>query len=112
MNTMIRSTTYGSVVESQVKKETLVFSLPDIPILTLVLIILFSALTLVYVKDLNRQLFGTAEKLQQDYTQLQMRHDQLLLERSVWAAQSRVQQAATKLDLQLPVAKEIVMIKL
>lgn len=112
MNAMIKSTTYGSVVESKIKKETLVFALPDLPILTLVLVVLFSALALVYVKDLNRQLFGFSEKLQQDYAQLQMRHDQLLLEQSVWAAQNRVQQVATKLDLQLPAAKEIVVIKL
>lgn len=104
--------TYGSVVGSKVKKEELVFALPDISILTLVLILLFSALVLVYVKDLNRQLFSSSEQLKQNYTQLQMAHDQLLLERSVWGAQSRVQQVAEKLDLQLPSAKETVTIKL
>lgn len=112
MNAIERTATYGSVVGSKVKKEELVFALPDVPILTLVLILLFSALVLIYVKDLNRQLFSSTEQLKQNYTQLQMTHDQLLLERSVWGAQSRVQQVAEKLDLQLPSAKETVMIKI
>jgi len=112
MNAIERTATYGSVVSSKVKREELVFALPNIPVLTLVLIVLFSALMLVYIKDLNRQLFSSSEQMQQNYTQLQMTHDQLLLERSVYGAQSRVQQVAEKLDMQLPLVKETVMIKL
>lgn len=112
MNAIERTATYGSVVGSKVKKKELVFTLPDVSVITLVLIVLFSALLLVYIKDLNRQLFSSVGQLQQNYTQLQMTHDQLLLERSVWGAQSRVQQVAEKLDMQLPLVKETVMIKL
>lgn len=112
MNAIERTASYGSVVGSKVKKEEMVFALPDVSVITLVLIVLFSALILVYIKDLNRQLFSSAEQLQQNYTQLQMTHDQLLLERGVYGAQSRVQQVAEKLDMQLPLAKETVMVKI
>lgn len=112
MNAIERTAIYGGVVSSKVKKEELVFTLPDVPIITLVLVVLFSALLLVYMKDLNRQLVSSAAQLQQNYTQLQMTHDQLLLERSVYGAQNRVQQVAEKLNLQLPAAKDMVMIKL
>jgi len=112
MNAIARENAYGNAAISQVKGEELVFTLPSISVLTLILVLLFSALVLVYVKDLNRQLFGFSAQLERDYNALQMTHDKLLLERSVWAAQNRIQQTAEKMEMQLPLVKETVMIKL
>ena len=112
MNAIVRSATYGSVVDSKVKQEELVFTLPGLSVLVLVLVLLFSALALVYVKDVNRQLVGFTAQLARDYATLQMTHDKLLLDRSVWSAQSRIQRDAEKIEMQLPAAKETVMISL
>jgi len=114
MSVMVRSATYGNVVGSKVKadKEELVFTLPDLPVLILVLVVLFSSLFLVYLKDFNRRLLVFSDQLSQNYTQLQASHDQLLLTRGVWSSQRHVKQVADQLGMQLPSAKEIVMIKI
>ena len=112
MNAIARSATYGNVVASKIKKEELVFALPDLSVITLILVLFFSALAVVYISDLNRQLFAYNEHLKHDYAQLQVQHDRLLLERGTLSSQMRIQQIADKLELQLPAAKDVVLIKL
>ena len=61
MNATIKTATYGSVVGSKVKKEELVFSLPDLPMLTLVLVLLLRGFAVLrdimpeYLPDLARR---------------------------------------------------------
>ena len=60
MNTAVKIISHQRVIghESVInKEENLVLPFPELKILFLLLIVLFSALTLIYIKDLNRQLF-------------------------------------------------------
>ena len=58
--------------------------------LTLVLIILFSALALIYIKDLNRRLFIQYQKFEQAYEQKTKEQQQLVLEKTTWSTHRRI----------------------
>jgi cell division protein FtsL len=66
------------------------------------LLVLMAALSLIYVKDLNRQLYSELESLQQNHEELKIQKDQLLLEQNTWAAQARVQEIAQGSNMVLP----------
>ena len=76
------------------------------------LLVLVSALALVYLKDLNRRefiLFQRLGKIQQAY---QVNWGKLLLEQSAWSTQSRVQSIAQRqLNMVVPNSAQIVMLK-
>jgi cell division protein FtsL len=85
---------------------------PQRKVVVVVFAILFSALSLVYVKDLNRRLFIDSQGLQQNAESLQVAYSKLTLEESAWATPVRVQKVAEqKLDMQLPSADAIVLVK-
>lgn len=65
-------------------------------------LVLLTALSLIYVKDLNRQLYSELEGLQQNHEELKIQKDQLLLEENTWAAQARVQEIAQASNMVLP----------
>lgn len=88
------------------------WNLPELKILILIAALLISALSVVYVKDLNRRLFIAYQKLEVKTEQLQADGNKLLLEQSAWGAQARVQVVAqTKFQMQIPPSAEVVMIK-
>ena len=62
-------------------------------LLTLVVV---SALSIIYAKDLTRRSFSELQQLQQKRDHLQVAWSQLLLEQSTWTTQARIQTAATK----------------
>lgn len=98
--------------DSFVKNISFGFELPELKILVLMIILLASALGVVYVKDLNRRLFIAYHKLQTETEQLQANGNKLLLEHSAWGAQTRVQVVAqTQLQMQIPPSTDVVMIK-
>jgi cell division protein FtsL len=77
----------------------------------LILLVITSALAVVYVADLNRRLFIDYQNAQTTHNQLYIDWGKLLLEQSTWATQARVQTLAEqKLNMQLPAAMDIVMI--
>ncbi len=77
----------------------------------LVVSIIVSAFTLIYVKDLNRRLFIESQNLQAQHQQQTNQWGKLLLEQSTWSAQSRVQSIAQKnLQMVMPNAKNIVLL--
>ncbi len=77
----------------------------------LMLLVIISALAVVYVADLNRRLFIDYQTAQNTHNQLYIDWGKLLLEQSTWATQARVQTLAEqKLNMQLPTAMDIVMI--
>jgi cell division protein FtsL len=93
-------------------EQTIVFPVPNLHVLVLLFVVLLSAITLIYVKDLNRRLFIESQKMQNTYAQLQTEQEKLLLEQSAWSTQARVQQIAEQnLEMQMPGANSIVMIK-
>ena len=72
-------------------------------ILCLGVLVLLSAISVVYVKDLNRRLFITKQTLQHQHEQYLTDWSQLLLEQSAWSNQARIQQVAQqKLNMRLP----------
>ncbi len=78
----------------------------------LIVFILFSALSVVYVKDLNRRLFIELQSQQKTRDSLHIEWGKLLLEESSWATQARVQRIAQQqLDMELPKAKKIKMVQ-
>lgn len=73
---------------------------------------LASAFSVIYLKDLSRRLFIQYQTLQQAQLQSEMERSKLLLEEGAWSTQSRIQDLAnTRLNMQIPVTKEIVMIE-
>lgn len=77
-----------------------------------VALVLMTALSLVYTKDLNRQLYSELEGLRQNYEELKIQKDRLLLEQNTWAAQARVREIAQEqLGMTLPNQLSIVTLK-
>lgn len=93
-----------------VKGDGRVFTLSNqaIGLVLLVVALLASALAVVYVKDLNRQLFADLQNLQQTHENLHVAYGQLLLEQNTLAAPARVQAIAQQqLDMIIPATKDI-----
>lgn len=76
------------------------------------LLVFGSALSVVYSKHLNRKLFVNLEQLGQVHDELQVEWGRLQLEHSTWASHDRIRQLArTRLQLQVPSADSIVLVK-
>ena len=107
--TQDRVSTQGHVVATQ---ETLVFPVPRLSVVALVLVVLFSAIGVVYIKDYNRRLFADYRSLQKEYTFLQAEHGKLLLEQNLVASRPHIQEVAEQeLQMHMPAAGEVVMVK-
>ncbi len=73
----------------------------------LVILMLMSALTAVYVTNLHRVTYGKLELAEQQAHQLQLQWGQLLLEQASLSTPARVEQLATnKLHMVLPANKQ------
>lgn len=62
----------------------------------LTLLVMFSALSVVYVKHENRKYFVVLEGLQKKRDAMDIEWGQLQLEQSTWATQSRIEDLARK----------------
>lgn len=79
----------------------------------LVVLLLFSAFSVIYLKDLSRRLFIQYQQLQKVQERDEIETSKLLLEKGAWSTQSRIQEiASTKLGMEAPSMKNIVMISL
>ena len=77
----------------------------------LIVLLLVSAFSVIYLKDLSRRLFIHYQQLQQVQEQREIEWSKLLLEEGAWSTQARVQNiATTQLNMVAPTAKQIVMI--
>jgi cell division protein FtsL len=71
--------------------------------LLLLAVIVFSALSLVYVKDLHRRLFIQYQELQTTKQASLTQHGKLVLEKSAWSVENRIQHIAQrKLAMRVP----------
>src|SRR3989338_6000556 len=78
----------------------------------LVIVLLLSAFSVIYLKDLSRRLYIQYQQLQQVQQQKEMEWSKLLLEKGAWSTQSRVQHIATnKLDMIVPAASAVVLVE-
>ena len=88
------------------------FSKKSLGTTLLIIAVLFSALAIVYVRQLDRQLFMTLQTQQHARDNLHVEWSQLLLEQSAWGTQSRVQTVAQgQLDMTVPKQKNIILVR-
>ena len=81
-------------------------------LIVLWLVVLASAIGVVYSTYLSRQLFNEFESLKREENELQVEWGQLLLEKSTWSAQVRVERLAkNKLDMLPPDPAAVTMVK-
>jgi cell division protein FtsL len=89
-----------------------IISLPGLRVALLLFATLISALSIVYVKDLNRRFFIQHQILENVHDQIQVDWGKLLLEQGAWSTQSRIQElAGSTLEMRVPSAQEIVLVK-
>ena len=80
--------------------------------LLMCMVLLVSALGVVYSAHINRQLFSELTQLQSGRDAYETEWSQLLLEQSAWSAHGRIEQVAmSKLGMKVPSAQDIVIIK-
>ena len=71
-----------------------------------------SALSVVYVSHLCRQLYNELSGLEQEANTLQVEWGRYLLEQSSWASLSRIEQLAkNRLEMRAPTTEEIVVVQ-
>ena len=74
--------------------------------------VICSALSVVYVSHLCRQLYSELSRLEQDTNTLQVERGRYLLEQSSWASLSRIERLAkSRLRMRVPGAEEIVVVR-
>ena len=79
----------------------------------LVVLLLFSAFSVIYLKDLSRRMFIQYQQLQKVQERDEIETSKLLLEKGAWSTQSRIQEiASSQLGMETPSMKNIVMIAL
>jgi cell division protein FtsL len=111
MNAAARALAQGSFVN--VNPRALVLSRQMLGLVLLLIALLASAVSVVYVKALDRQLFSDLQILQQTRDDLRVTAGQLLLEQNTLAAPERVQAIAQQqLNMVVPAAKDVVAISL
>jgi cell division protein FtsL len=78
----------------------------------LVVLLLMSAFSVIYLKDLSRRMFIRYQHLQQVQQNDEVEWSKLLLEEGAWSTQARIQNiASTQLNMVMPAMKNIVMIE-
>ena len=81
-------------------------------LVSLWLLVIASAIGVVYSTYLSRQLFNELESLKREENELQVQWGQLLLEQSTWSGQVRVERLAKKkLNMHSPDPAAITMVK-
>lgn len=76
------------------------------------LLVLSSAITLVYSKHQSRKLFVELQELKHQVNELNTEWGQLQLEQSTWSGHGRIEQVAReRLSMVMPNAEEVVFIK-
>lgn len=88
-----------------------VFRKITLVILLLWLMVLGSAIAVVYVTYDTRVKFNTLESLRREHNRLQVVWGQYLLERSTWASYGRIEKiSAEKLSMSVPSAQQVIMV--
>ncbi len=77
----------------------------------LITAVLLSAVSVVYVRCLERQLVSTQQSLVEERQSLQDQWGQLLLERSTWSNPVHIQQVATDQGMITPQQQAIIMVR-
>ena len=90
---------------------TVLLSRTQVLMMVLILTLLTSALSVVYVTNATRSLSASYQQKLAERDRLHVEYGQLLLEKSTWMVQSRVQQIAEKkFGMVIPDSKSILII--
>ena len=109
MNAAARALSQNSLATIDGQAWTL--STQTLGLVLLLIAVLASALSVVYVKTLQRDLYSELQAKQQVRDSLHTEWGQLLLEQNTWAAPVRVQALAQQqLAMVVPTSKDIVMV--
>ena len=110
MNAASRSISQQRLLPGYVSLFTL--SKRSLGLAVLIIAVLLSALSVIYMKDYSRRSFTELQMMQTDAQQANTVYNQLLLEESTWATQARIQQVATQdLHMETPSANAITMVR-
>lgn len=84
----------------------------QITVAVFVVVLLLSAFSVIYLKDLSRRLYIQYQQLQYEQQDNEMKWSKLLLEKGAWSTQARVQHiAAAELNMVVPKADEVVLVE-
>jgi len=110
MNTAARA-----LAQSGIERTTLLAGLVarrHVAVLLLALAVFLTGFGVVCVQDWQRRLFVESQILVAEQNQMQTQWGKLLLEQSTWAMQARIERiATTKLGMQVPNSKSIIMVR-
>ena len=109
MNTAARLVSHGALSRSWVISVLLKKS--QLPLLAMVISVLLSALSVIYMTNTTRSLTATIQQTLAEREQLHVQWGQLLLEKSTWIMQARIQNLAEgKLGMLIPDSKSVVVV--
>lgn len=110
MNAAARTLAQGSLFRGDYHR--LAITREWLLITILAVVVLCSAMAVVYVKNTERSVFSDLQSARRDASHLQVEWGQLLLERSTLATPARVQKIAqSKLGMSLPNPKNVEIIR-
>ena len=111
MNVAARALAQSPLTWEQGQRWRWKISLKMMGIIFLMLAVLSSALSVIYVKTLQRNLYSELQSSHQERNHLQTEWSQLLLEENTWAAPLRIQALAQQeLGMQLPHTKATILL--
>lgn len=88
------------------------FKKPRLVNIGLIIALVLSAFSVIYIKDLNRRLFIQYQSQQAIHDRLYEDWGKLLLEQSTWSTHSRVQKIAeNRLNMSMPNPKDVVVLR-
>ncbi len=109
MNMAARALTQNSLTWGQ--GQSWVISLKMLGLILLTLAVLSSALSVIYIKTVQRNLYSQLQVSQQNYDNLKTEWSQLLLEENTWVAPVRIQALAQQeLGMRVPEMKNTVLL--
>jgi len=81
-------------------------------VIALFVLVLGSAVGVVFSKHESRKLFVQLQTLQKESDQIQIEWGRMQLEQSTWATHSRIERLARKkLDMKIPLAENVIIIR-
>jgi cell division protein FtsL len=109
MNMAARALTENSLTWEQ--GQNWVISLKMLGLVLLILAVLSSALSVIYIKTVQRNLYSQLQVSQQAYDSLKTEWSQLLLEENTWVAPVRIQALAQQeLGMRVPEMKNTILL--
>ncbi|MDQ8039153.1 MAG: cell division protein FtsL [Rickettsiella sp.] len=111
MNVAARALARGTLTWERKQWWKWQISLRMLGVILLLLAVASSALSVVYVKALQRNLYSELQAREQERDDLKTEWSQLLLEENTWAAPVRIQTLAQqKLGMEVPQSKAIILL--